>query len=109
VVDDLIEGKLDTIAALIYRFKAINNNYNELRWTWSYRLILDYYGLDELTEETLDRIHADYIDARRKWIDLIRKDAEKEFSLGDVEQDVFDDFINQLDREVDFEDRRLYM
>ncbi len=109
VVDDLIQGKLDTIAALIYRFKAINNNYNELRWTWSYRLILDYYGLDELTEETLDRIHTDYIDARRKWIDLIRKDAKKEFMLGDVEQEVYDDFIHQLDSEVDFEDRRLYM
>ena len=109
IISDLIEGKLDTIAALIYRFKAINNNYNELRWTWSYRLILDYYGLDELTEETLDRIHADYVDARRKWIDLIRQDAKKEFLLGDVEQEVYDDFIHQLDREVDFEDRRLYM
>ena len=29
--------------------------------------------------------------------------------LGDVEQEVYDDFIHQLDSEVDFEDRRLYM
>ena len=109
VIDDLTSGKLDTIGALIYRFKGINDNYNEMRWTWSYRLIMDYYGLEELNDDALDRIHKDYVDARRKWIDLIRKDAEKEFLLGDVEKDVLDDFIGQLDREVDFEDRRLYM
>ena len=109
VIDDIIEGKLDSISSLIYRFKGINDNYNELRWEWSYRLLLDYYELDELTDDSLDHIHADYIDARRKWIGLIRKDAEKEFALGDVEREVFEDFIGQLDREVDFEDRRLYM
>ena len=109
IIDDLTSGKLDSITALIYRFKGINNDYNELRWAWSYRLLLDYYGLDELSDDSLDRIHADYKDARRKWIDLIRDDAQKEFMLGDVEQEVYDDFIGQLDREVDFEDRRLYM
>lgn len=109
VVDDLLNGQLDSIAALIYRFKAINDDYNELRWAWSYRLLLDYYGLEALSDDSLDRIHTDYKDARRRWIGLIRQDAEKEFALGDVERDVFDDFIGQLDREVDFEDRRLYM
>ena len=109
VTDDLLTGKLDSISALIYRFKAINNDYNELRWTWSYRLILDYYGINTLDDDALDRVHADYIDARRQWIDLIREDAMKEFALGDVEREVLDEFIHQLDREVDFEDRRLYM
>ncbi len=109
VIDDLISGKLDSISALIYRFKGINDDYNELRWAWSYRLLLDYYGLDELSDDSLDRIHADYKEARHKWVDLIRQDAEKEFALGDVEREVFEDFISQLDREVDFEDRRLYM
>ena len=41
--------------------------------------------------------------------DLIREDAMKEFALGDVEREVLDEFIHQLDSEVDFEDRRLYM
>ena len=34
----------------------------------------------------------------------IRKDAQKEFEMGDVEQDVFDDFISKLDHEIDYED-----
>ena len=33
----------------------------------------------------------------------------KEFSLGDVEREVLDDFITQLDGEIDFENQRLYM
>ena len=33
----------------------------------------------------------------------IRKDAEKEFSQGDVEQEVYDNFLDQLDHEIDYE------
>ena len=72
-------------------------------------MMLDYYGLDTLTEEDAERIRQDYITARRAWIAEIRKDAEKEFELGDVEDNVLDDFIDQLDREVDFENQKLYM
>ena len=67
-------------------------------------MILDYYHLDEITPESCDRIHEDYVKARRAWIAEIRKDAEKEFAMGDVEQDVFDDFISKLDHEIDYED-----
>ncbi len=109
VVDDIISGRLDSVTAIIERFKAIDRNYNELRWSWSYRMILDYYGLDVLDEVALARIHSDYVTARRKWVSLIRQDAVKEFSLGDIEAEVLGDFITQLDREVDFENQRLYM
>ena len=68
------------------------------------RLILDYYGLDDLTEEAMQRIREDYVKARRAWIAEIRKDAQKEFEMGDVEQEVYDDFISKLDHEVDYED-----
>ena len=67
-------------------------------------MILDYYGLDELTDAAIQRIREDYVKARRAWIAEIRKDAEKEFAMGDVDQDVFDDFISKLDHEIDYED-----
>jgi hypothetical protein len=72
-------------------------------------MILDYYGLDTLTEENAERIRQDYVLARRAWIAEIRKDAEKEYQLGDVEEDVLEDFVSKLDREIDFEDQKLYM
>ena len=65
--------------------------------------ILDYYGIDEITEDDQGRIKQDYIQARRAWIAEIRKDAEKEFRMGDVEQSVLDNFVSNLDHEVDYE------
>ena len=66
-------------------------------------MICDYYGIDEITEEYAQRIQTDYIIARRAWIAEIKKDAEKEFAMGDVEESLFNDFITQLDHEVDYE------
>ena len=109
IIDDIITGRLDSIEAVNARFKALDDNYNELRWAWSYRIILDYYGINALTDEAVERIHQDYVTARREWIELIRKDAENEYTLGDVDREVLEDFVNLLDREVDFENQKLYM
>ena len=109
IIDDIIDGKLASVGDILDRFRAIHNNYNELRWVWSYRMIMDYYGIDALTDEAVERIRTDYVEARRKWIAYIRQDAEKEYSLGDVSEEVFNDFIDKLDHEIDFENQRLYM
>ena len=104
LIDDIKNGNIDSIKEILDRFIDIDNHYRQYQWTWTYRLILDYYGLDELSDSDLPRIREDYIRARRAWVAEIRKDAEKEFAMGDVEQSVFDDFITKLDHEIDFED-----
>ena len=109
VIDDVLSGRLGTIDDVLERFKNINDDYNELRWTWSYKMICNYYGISEITEEDAERVRQDYVEARRAWIAEIRRDAEKEFPLGDVEEDVLNEFIRQLDGEVDFENQKLYM
>ena len=103
LIDDIKNGTVDRVQQIIDRFSDINDHYSDYRWAWSYQLILDYYHLDELTPEACDRIHEDYVKARRAWIAEIRKDAEKEFAMGDVEQEVFDDFVQKLDHEIDYE------
>ncbi len=104
IIEDIKSGTLETIQDVSNRFREINDHFREYQWTWSYNMILDYYGLEELDEEAMRQIHKDYITARRAWIAEIRKDAEKEFAMGDVEQDVFDDFISKLDHEIDYEE-----
>ncbi|MBO7577979.1 MAG: DUF4954 family protein [Prevotella sp.] len=103
LIEDIKNGTLETIQAVIDRFEEINDHYREYQWTWTYDMILNYYGLDEITEEDAERIREDYITARRIWIGEIRKDAEKEYAMGDVEDDVFSDFIDKLDHEIDYE------
>lgn len=104
IIDDIKNGNLETIQDVNNRFREINDHFREYQWTWSYNMILDYYGLEELTEEARQRIREDYITARRAWIAEIRKDAKKEFDMGDVEQDIYENFLEQLDHEVDYED-----
>jgi hypothetical protein len=104
LIDDIKNGNVESVKDILNRFKEIDQHYREYQWVWTYRMILDYYGLEELTEPDMQRIREDYVRARRAWIAEIRKDAEKEFSMGDVDQDVFDDFISKLDHEIDYED-----
>jgi hypothetical protein len=104
LLNDIKNGTIESIREVLDRFNDINEHYREYQWTWTYKLILDYYGLDEINDAAIQRIREDYVKARRAWIAEIRKDAEKEFAMGDVEQDVFDDFISKLDHEIDYED-----
>uniref|UniRef100_UPI004038E054 DUF4954 family protein n=1 Tax=Segatella hominis TaxID=2518605 RepID=UPI004038E054 len=103
IINDLKDGNIETIQELIERFENIDANYREYQWTWTYKMICDYYGISEITLEDANRIHEDYIKARRSWIAEIKKDAEKEFSMGDVEEEVFRNFVDSLDQEIDYE------
>lgn len=103
LIKDIKNGTLDTIQQVIDRFTEINNNYHKYQWTWTYKMICDYYGIEEITEEYVKRIQTEYIIARRAWIAEIKKDAEKEFAMGDVEEKLFKSFMTQLDHEVDYE------
>ena len=104
LMDDIKNGSIENIQQVLVRFEEINDAYSDYRWAWSYQLILDYYHLTELTEEACNNIHEDYVKARRAWIAEIRKDAQKEFAMGDVEREVYEDFLSKLDHEIDYED-----
>ena len=103
LIEDIKSGSLETIQEVVERFREINDNYRIYQWAWTYRMILEYYGINEITPEDDARIKQDYIEARRAWIAEIKKDAEKEFEMGDVDREVFESFVNSLDHEVDFE------
>ena len=103
LIEDIKSGSLETIEEVVNRFQEINENYRIYQWAWTYRMILEYYGINEITPEDDARIKQDYIEARRAWIAEIKKDAEKEYEMGDVDREVFESFVNSLDHEVDFE------
>lgn len=102
-IQDIKNGILDTVDKIIARFVEIDSHYREYQWAWTYQLILDYYGLTEITLDDAERIKEDYITARRIWIAEIKKDAEREYQMGDVERDVLDNFVNSLDQEKNYE------
>ena len=110
IVEAIKDGSLNTVADIRDEFYKANENYNEYRWAWSYRLIREYYNIEgEITPEHAAKIEEDYIMARRAWIAEIRKDAMKEFDLGDVSRETLDDFLKSLDKEVEFEKLKYYL
>ena len=104
IVNAIREGKLDNICDIREEFVRAQQNYAEYRWAWSYRLIREYYGIEgDITPADANRVQQDYITARRAWIAEIRKDAEKEYELGDITPEVLQEFLERLDNEVQFE------
>ena len=104
IVEAIRNEELKTIGEIRQQFIDAHANYAEYRWAWSYRLIREYYGIEgDITPEIAEKVQEDYIQARRAWIAEIRKDAEKEFELGDISKDVLDEFLKDLDSEVEFE------
>ena len=72
LIDEIKDGTLETIQEVIDRFHEINDNYRVYQWAWTYRMILEYYGIKEITAEDDARTKKDYIDARCVWIAEIR-------------------------------------
>lgn len=104
MVAQIKDGTIESVQDVTAEFERIHSQYRDYQWAWTYRMICDYYHISDIGEQEATRIHADYVEARRAWIAEIRKDAVKEYEMGDVERDVLDNFLSQLDREKEFEE-----
>ena len=97
LVEDIKNGTLKNAKEISDRFEEINSKYEEHKWKWTYCLILDYYGIDEITDNDVEKILADGEEAKNLWLDEIVKDAQKEFDLGDVEPEVLESLKKDID------------
>lgn len=103
MVEDIKDGTLENIDAILRRFDEINAEYRNYQWAWTYRLILNYYGLTELTPDDADMIRDKCLKARRVWTEEIRQDAEREYQLGKMNQEALEALSAQLDHETNIE------
>ena len=103
MVEDIKDGTLESIDAILRRFDEINAEYRNYQWVWTYRLILNYYGLTELTPDDADMIRDNCLKARRVWTEEIRKDAEREYEENKINREMLEALSAQLDRETNIE------
>lgn len=96
VIEKIKLGIISTINDLTEVFVAYNDMYGEYLWTFTVSLIKYYLGKDELAEEDFELMRERGKAAREAWLDEIRSDAEKEFSMGDVDRATLDKFLAQL-------------
>ena len=103
IVEDIKDGTLESIDAILRRFDEINAEYRNYQWAWTYRLILNYYGLTELTPDDAGMIRDNCLKARRVWTEEIRKDAEREYEENKINREMLEALSAQLDRETNIE------
>lgn len=96
LVSNIKNGDFETIQEVNERFVSLFKAYPEYEWRWAYQLIRDQYGFETIGNDEQQHILNDYKKAKSMWIDAIKKDAEKEFALGDVAPDVLKKFIQTL-------------
>jgi hypothetical protein len=72
------------------------NNYDEYRWTWTYRAIMDYHNLETIDDQDTDEILEKYEEIKKEWKNAISYDAEKEFKMGDVNEKTLNNFIEKI-------------
>lgn len=99
IVNAVANGYLRSTADVDMFMRNINDRYGEYLTAFTRNIITSYLGTDDLTESRIEEIIQQGRAAKEAWISEIRKDAEKEYSMGDVEHAVLEKFITQLEEE----------
>lgn len=87
---------INDVAAVL---SDIHNAYAKYKWTWAYKLITDFCSLDSITETDRETLIQSLKESRHEWLAAIKMDAEKEFQMGDVEEDELKGFVKKLPKE----------
>lgn len=103
IVEDIKDGTLESIDAILRRFVEIHAEYRNYQWVWTYPFILNYYGLSELTPADANMIIDKALKARRNWTEEISRDAETEYQLGKIDHEALKALWAHLDHETDIE------
>ena len=93
---DISSDRITDISSVENRLLASHANYGEYKWNFAYRLALDFNSLDTITIDDAETIRQKGEEASRQWINLIKQDAEKEFQMGDVDEQTLADFLGKL-------------
>ncbi len=97
LLGDIKDGSLDTIQDVMARFQTLYDNYEVYLRSWAYYCILEYYSVFAIDDTLVVRVEEDYREACREWTEAIKADAEREFALGDVDQQVLDGMLNKIE------------
>ena len=96
LVEKIRYGMIDGIGSVIRMFEAYNDRYGDYQWAFTLNLMKGWLGKDELTEDDFEYFRGRGMAAHEAWLGMIREDAEKEYSLGDVDRATLDKFLAQL-------------
>lgn len=102
-VDDMayavMTGEISEIQQIDDRLLAMARLYPDFCWNWAYSRMAGRLGVDSLTDDDLAALHSDGMKAWSEWLNMIEADAEKEFRMGDVDEETLSRFMEKLKEE----------
>lgn len=83
LMDEIESGVLESLEAINKRLVDLHARYYDLEWAWAYRLMLEFYQLDEtnITRAQLIEIIRHWKKAVVTLDEMLYEDARKEFSM----------------------------
>ena len=96
LVEKIKCGITDSMNELTSLLETYDKLYNDYLWTFTYSLMQSYLKTDELTEDDFNNMRERGKLARETWLGEIKKDAEKEYGMGDIDLSVLEKFLSQL-------------
>ncbi len=92
-------GELTSIEQIGEEMKRANDSYHDYLYAYAYRLILDRYATDNITDCMVEEVVRQGREAKTFWLSLMEQDIEKEYALGDVEESVYKEHIGRIRHE----------
>ncbi len=96
LANSIKKGELPDIESINDQMERIHEAYNDFAYDYAYKLILDRYGTEEITDEMAGEIARQGQEARDFWYDCLEQDLMKEGRMNDVEEGTFKKHLGKL-------------
>ena len=102
IVDAITSGDIDTtedLMAWICRYYDGGSLDTAIDRKLALRIADAIYGWNSMDADDRRRLIGSCHEARHEWYDMIRRDAEREYELGDVDENTLNGFLAKLEEE----------
>ena len=96
LLDEIRSEEITDITDVAGALADIHADYAKHKWAWAYKLVAEYCALDSITEDDREKIIQSLLPARHEWLAAVRHDAEREYSMGDVDDDELSSFLKKI-------------
>lgn len=96
MIENVKSGITDRINSLTTFMTECNDLYEDRLMPYAVSLMRSQLGTAIIADDDIEQLRRQGAEAWKAWREAIKRDAEKEYGLGDVERGVLDALINQL-------------
>ena len=95
--NNILSGRINTLEGIEQRMAQLHSNYSFYKKAFAHHIALCIFDTDYLTADQLATLKAKGKDAKERWLEAIKCDAEKESKFCYVPEETYCNFVKLLD------------